>query len=93
MAVIVSRTNRTPGFAKLEYGNRTASGAVRPNMTSSFAYPKTNESLASISVTAGFFAELVGEDGRELEPAKPRAENDDPTHAASLLVGRNVPAN
>ena len=39
----------------------------------------------------GFFAELLGEDGRELEPAKPRAENDDSTHAASLLVGRNVP--
>src|SRR5512132_3731295 len=34
------------------YGSRTASSVVRPNMKSSFEYPKTNASSLSISVTS-----------------------------------------
>ncbi len=89
----VSRTNRTPGFAKLEYGNRTASGARTPEHDVELRVSEDERVARVDQRDAGFFAELLGEDGRELEPAKPRPENDDPTHAASLLVGRNVPAN
>src|SRR5204863_7614456 len=50
--VTVSWTNRTPGLSIAPYGSRTESRAVRPNITSSFEYPKTNESALSIRTTS-----------------------------------------
>ena len=41
-----------PATAISRYGRRTASRVVRPNITSSFEYPKTNASLLSIRTTA-----------------------------------------
>jgi hypothetical protein len=39
-------------LAKAEYGRRTESSVVRPNITSSFEYPKTKASPLSIRTTS-----------------------------------------
>src|SRR5262249_17188044 len=49
MDLIVVRTNPTPGLTTSRYECLTASGTVRPNITSSLEKPNTNPSAWSIS--------------------------------------------
>src|SRR6185312_4566045 len=87
MAVIVSCRNRTPALAISLYGIRTASGVVRPNITSSFAKPNTNASLLSISVTA-----MSSPSASESVVASSRPPNPAPRMTTRVCIARAYPA-
>ena len=76
--MIVSARKRTPGFAKSEYGRRTASSAG-PTEHDVELRVAEHERVAVVDQRhAGLVAERVREHGCELEPAEPRAEDEDP---------------
>ena len=78
IAVIVSRTNRTPGLAKSLYGRRTASERLPPEHHVELRVAE-DEGVALVDQShVRVLAELVGEDRRQLEAAEPRPEYDYP---------------
>jgi hypothetical protein len=66
--------NRTRGFWMPPDGWRTWSGAILPNITSSFEKPDTNAALGR-SLRSRSLYELLGEAGGELESRGPGAEH------------------
>ena len=67
-------------------------GVVRPNITSSFAYPKTNASFLSIRVTS-ISSPSASDNMVELEAPKTRSEDDNPGfHVPIVWVWREPSA-
>ena len=71
-------TNRTPGFTSRGTGDAPRRQSSRPNITSSFEKPKTKPSLRSISTTSTSAPNSSDSRRRQLQPAEPRTQHQDP---------------